>query len=282
MNYAKIRLNITYIFFLILLITVNCVLIMCTLDKKGLNPNTSPFVWAAVAVFLSFIMDRILLMLSQGLQINRIPNNENNEATILYSILHVTVSIISLIVVIYFSARFLHFWYNSLFPANHNIVYSSQFLGLIGGYLFYIIVRVPLKYFFSFTFSSIDKVLNLPTYKLINDGVEINFNIVDLSDSNKQYTAFLHFKDIERIQTLTYMEALSYFRYQISADMRLQAMENSLLLGKKQPDYYISSPAGNGTNIIIEGTNLFYFINFKTKDVVDLIDAFKTFKKQRS
>lgn len=59
MNYGKIRINITYISFFILLITANCVLIMCTLDKKGLNPNTSPFVWALVADFLSFIMDRI-------------------------------------------------------------------------------------------------------------------------------------------------------------------------------------------------------------------------------
>ncbi|WP_238585397.1 hypothetical protein [Legionella steigerwaltii] len=256
---------------------------MCTLDKKGLNPNTSPLVWASAAIFLSFIMDRILMMLSQSLQINKIPNNDGkNKSTILYAILHVTFSIILLIVVIYFSARFIHFWYKSLFPPNQNLVYSPQFFGLIGGYLFYIIVRVPLKYFFSFIYSSIGKVSKLPTYRLINDGVEINFNMIDVSDPKKQYTAFLHFKDIERIQILTYMDALSYFRYQINADIRLQAMENSFLLGKKQPDYYISPPAGNGTNVIIEGTNLFYFLTFKTKDATDLTDAFKAFKEQIS
>lgn len=54
------------------------------------------------------------------------------------------------------------------------------------------------------------------------------------------------------------MDAFSYFRYQINADMRMRAIEDSLRLGTKQPDYYISPPAGNGTNVIIEGANLFY------------------------
>ncbi len=256
---------------------------MCTLDKKGLNPDTSPFVWAAAAVFLSFIMDRILIMLSLGFQRNKNLSKNNLDSKLTaYTILHVTFSIILLIAVIYFSGTFLHFWYKNLFPPNHNLVYSSQFFGLIGGYLFYIVARFPLKYFFNFISAPLNKVLKLPTYRLTNDGVQINFNIIDLSNSNKRYIAFLSFKDIERIQILTYMDALAYFRYQISADMRIQAMKNSLKRDGKQPDYYISSPAGNGTNILIEGTNIFYFLCFKTNDATDLTTAFKAFKERET
>ncbi|MFJ1269235.1 hypothetical protein ACD661_11775 [Legionella lytica] len=257
---------------------------MCTLDKKGLNPDTSPFLWAAIAVFLAFMMDRILIMLSLGLQINKnlSTREENNKSTASYAILHVIFSIILLTAVIYFSGKFLHFWYKTLFPPNHDLVFSLQFLGLIGGYLFYIMARFPLKYFFNFISSPLNKVLKLPTYRLLNEGIEINFNTIDLSNSNKQYTAFLSFKDIERIQILTYMDALAYFRYQINPDMRIQAMKNSLMVDGKQPDYYISSPAGNGTNILIEGANIFYFLCLKTKDARDLTTAFQTFKKQMS
>ena len=279
MNYGKVQINISYICFFILLITANAVLIMCSLDKKGINPNTSPFIWASLAVFLSFIMDRVLIMLSRSLKINTNlqPNDGKNDSK-LYAILHITFSIFLLVVVIYFSGKFLRFWYETLFPPNRSLVYSPQFLGLLLGYVFYIMVRLPLKYFLSFISSKSAKIFKLPTYRLINDGVEINFNMVDLSDSSKQYSAFLHFKDIERMQILTYMDALSYYRYQIKPDLRIQAMRNSAMFAKKQPDYYITQPVGNGINIVIEGKNLFYFMSFQTEDVTDLVEAYKLFK----
>ncbi|CDZ77400.1 hypothetical protein BN59_01683 [Legionella massiliensis] len=283
MNQGKILESSSYFSALLVLAAVQGFLIMLSIyGNLVFTPSLYP--WTLGAFILAFATDRSLILLSQSLKIEKPPAAGNNRRSKLFSNYVTLSNLIGSIVFIFLlyttgKTYFLPLL-KQVFPGS-KVAFSSKFFALIAGYLIYLITRSPLKNFFN---SFFDKIAKPSTYKLINDGIEIEFNITNLGKQNlrENYNlAFLSFEHIERIHVFpSRMDASSYYQYQISPSTKIHVAKDFAKQNQKQPDYYIGLSGNNCTNVLIEGPNLFYLIGFKTKDATDLTDAFKAFKER--
>ena len=174
------------------------------------------------------------------------------------------------------------------------IKFSESILYLFLGYLLYLPIRLVIKPPGKKIFGLIPKsIMMLPDYVLVDDGLIINFNIKTWKQPKKQWTAKIKFNELDEIKEFSPQEAMVYMGAVISPDVALFAktLSNFRKFTKgeiNRPAVYVTrntSPFPGwqvyaGKTVLLKGPSLFYFVTFTRRDVSDLIQRFKSYKRK--
>jgi hypothetical protein len=159
------------------------------------------------------------------------------------------------------------------------------FVGILLGWLF---LRIPVLYVLRIIAKPLRRFFGkaLQTYTLNRDGFSVDLNFKDILNPSKKYVVNFKFSEIDEIKELSFIEVKTFLTYKIGPDVDLTIRKTKDLYKYMRgeidrPSVYTFGPSSIGTNVFFQGKDLFYLLVFDTKDISDLLNAFKQYKKRQ-
>ena len=259
----------------------------------SLNPSegaTSLFLWFIIPVFLIafFEGNRWYFLKSLKIDESKFKSHRKNLWTMFaYSFQYINAvrTIFGMVLVL---AAFCFVSYFITIPVLlKEIVLTNQSYMYLGTICTYVILRVPIVNILS---KIIKPIFNfskkyVPSYVLKKEGIEISLNYIEIG-KKKIKNIFIGYNEIDEIRVFNFVEAKEFLKYSIGPDAKL-AMKNikqrmDFIKGKiPRPNILITDSISIWPIVFIKGPNLFYFTGFNKKNVNDLLDAYKKYKKKR-
>jgi hypothetical protein len=144
-----------------------------------------------------------------------------------------------------------------------------------------------------------------PTYSVDADGVTIDFQWQNVSDPSKKYIVKIGFNELDEVQTFKIVDSKSFMLFDklglgLNERMKLMTQGTTDLYKYNtgeitRPSVYIFTQGSEirhlrgsktidwtpGTLVFLRGPDIFYFLEFVTSDVSDLVNAFNSYKSKK-
>ena len=262
-------------------------LILLLTLREGTNPDLK--VWAFVAFFVIIFLEGTYFWIKKSSEIDvaNLKYEKKNAWTGIaksFQYFDLFRSIIGGLVVLLLLGVVIFFWIMNII--NNQLTLSQPFYVYGGILVGYLILRIPIIYVLKIVVKPLKRFFGkaLQTYTLTRDGFTVDLNIKNLGDLSKKYIVKFKFSEIDEMKAFNFIEAQTFLKYKIGPNVDLTMRQAKELYqyqkGKiKRPSVYVYGPSSIGTNVFFQGKNLFYCLTFDTKDVNDLLNAFKKYKK---
>ncbi len=257
----------------------------------GTGSNTNFLIgntWACILITLGLIatIDAILLRTRQAVEIDesKMEYKENSLWTgiaTLFQYGDIIHSAIGFLMVAGLTCLFGYIIYDQF--RYNPLTVSNEFYLILGTITLYVLIRIPLASLIKKKKVAGALGTGQPTYMLTDRGLTINLKMMNLKDPSKNMVT-LGFDEIDEIRTFTFLEAGAFLKYKVGPNLELTIRQikdlQDYVRGKipRPTVYTFGAGQSFGTNIFIQGPDLFYFLTFNTQDASDLINAFNKFK----